>query len=1021
MTAGIGAFVARHRPLIYVATAVLTLAGIVAALQLPASVYPDVAFPRIVVLARGGTFEARDMTVAVTRPLEDAMSGIIGLRRIRARTVRGGAELSLEFRPSANMDFALSQVQGRLARVQSSLPTGLELIAERLTPAVFPMLQYELTGSDPMLLRDLAQYTIRPRLAGVPDVGEIEIQGGLVREVSVELDPAKLLATRSSVTEVAAAIDAANAITNAGRVDKQYRQFSVVVSGLAVTPAQIADIVVRRTGDRPVRVGDLGTVHYGAEDLFQIVSGDGKPATLVNVSRQPTGNALRVAAGVAAVFDSIRPLLPAGVRVTAVYDQAGLVKSSVASVRDAMLVGGAMAVLILLLFLGEWRTTAAAALTLPLALAGTFLVLALAHDSLNLMSLGGLAVAIGLIIDDAVVVVENIERRLGLEPGAAPADVIRRATDEIVGPVAGSTLTTVVVFAPLGLLEGIVGDFFRSFSVALAASVLLSLVLAMTLIPALAARAVAAGRLRGHAPRPWLRLERLEAWYGGLVRRVLPRRGLAVATGVVLTLAALGLSRVVGTGFLPEMDEGGFIFDYFAPTGTSLAETDRQVKILEGILRADPAVASFSRRTGAELGFAATSPSRGDMTVRLKPRGERDASVYEVMDRIREQAETKAPAVRVELIQLLQDLLGDLSGAPAPIQLKLFSQDHAAATRAGKLVAGAIEKVPGLVDLYDGDAGRSPETRVQLDPVRVARLGLTAAEVESQAHAALFGASAGEVREADRLIGVRARLPDSTRLGADVAGTLPIIGPGGWAPLGALGTIIDTSDAGELLRENRRSLVEVTGQLSGGDLGSVMRDIRRALRDVRLPPGVTLEIGGQAASQASSFRQLLLVLGLATASVLLVLVGQFRELRGPAAILLVTPLGLAGALAALAIAHVPFNVSSFMGLILLVGLGVKNGIILLAAAREHFAEGQSAEDALAEAGALRLRPILMTTGCTLAGLLPLAVGWGTGADLQRPLAIAVVGGLLVSTVCTLVLLPAALLALGALRRHPANG
>lgn len=1009
----VGAFVARHRMLVYVTTALLTVAGVVAAAALPASVYPDVSFPRIIVLARGGTFEARDMTVAVTRPLEEAMSGMIDLRRIRARTVRGGAELSLEFRPAADMQFALSQVQGRLARAQSGLPAGIELLAERLTPSVFPMLQYELTGADPMLLRDLALFTIRPRLAGVPDVGEIEVQGGLVREVAVELDPARLLANRLSVVDVATAIEAANTVTNAGRVDRTYRQFSVLVSGLAATPEQVGALVVRRAGDRLIHVSDLGTVRYGAEDQFQIVAGDGRPAALVNVSRQPNGSALRVAAGVTAVLDSIRPLLPAGVKLESVYDQAALVRESVASVRDAMLVGGVMAVLILLLFLGEWRATAAAALTLPLALAGTFVVLRLAHESLNLMSLGGLAVAIGLIIDDAVVVVENIERRLAAHPDQRAADVIREGTDEIFGPVAGSTLTTVVVFAPLGLLEGVVGDFFRSFSIALAASVLLSLVLAMTLIPAIAART--AGRAHGRGP--WLRLQRLEGWYSAIVGRLLHRRRLALAVGAGLVVAALALSRVVGTGFLPQMDEGGFILDYFAPPGSSLTETDRQVKVIEAILRADPDIRSFSRRTGAELGFAATSPSQGDMTVRLKASGERHASVYEVMNRVREAVQTQAPAVRVELIQLLQDLLGDLSGAPAPIQLKLFSPDHAAAQRAGRTVAKAIADVPGLVDLYDGDPGTTPELRVQLDAVRVARLGLTPADVESQARAALFGAPAGSVREPDRLVGVRARLPDSARFDPDVAGTLPIVGPGGWAPLGSLGTIADTADAAELLRENQRSLVEVTGQIEGSDLGSVMRGIRTGLGHVSLPPGVTLEIGGQAASQAASFQQLLLVLALAVASVLLVLVGQFHELRGPFAILLVTPLGLAGALGALAVTGVPFNVSSFMGLILLVGLGVKNGIILLAAARERRAAGTPPDEALAAAGALRLRPILMTTACTLAGLLPLAIGWGTGADLQRPLAIAVIGGLVVSTLSTLLLLPAALLGLGALEER----
>jgi multidrug efflux pump subunit AcrB len=685
-----------------------------------------------------------------------------------------------------------------------------------------------------------------------------------------------------------------------------------------------------------------------------------------------------------------------------------------------MLVGGILAVLILFLFLGRWSTTFAAALSLPLAVAGTFVVLDLTGQSLNLMSLGGLAVAIGLIIDDAVVVVENIERRIALHPDDPPDEVIRRGTDEIFGPVAGSTLTTVVVFAPLGLLQGVVGAFFQSFSVALAASVLLSLAIAMTLIPALAGEIARRARVRGdaagHAPK--IPLAGVERWYTALADRLIGRRRVVYAVaGGLLVLGAVCV-RAVDTDFLPRMDEGGFILDYWTATGSSLAETDREVHIIEGILARDPDVQAFSRRTGAELGFAATAPNRGDLTILLKPRADRSASVYEVIDRVRAQIATEAPTVRVEFAQLMQDALDDLAGAPAPVELKLFSQDHAAAELAATRVAKAVDGTPGLVDLFDGVVGPSPEIAVQLDPVRVARLGLTPADVAEQARDALFGAPAGTVREPDRLIPVRVRLPDSVRTRPDIAATLPVVGPAGWAPLGALGAVRDSAGASELLRENLRPLVEVTGRVEGAGLGSVIATIRDRLRGVELPSGVSLEIGGQYQSQQESFRQLLLVFGLAAGAVLLVLVLQFRGFRGPVTILALTPLGLTGAFAALLVTGVPFNVSSFMGLILLIGLVVKNGIILLDAARHWRAEGLEPREALARAGRMRLRPILMTTLCTLAGLLPLAFGWGAGAELQRPLAIAVIGGLTISTLVTLILLPAALEVTGAIALVP---
>jgi len=1006
----------RHRAAIYLTVALLAAGGLWALGTLPAGIYPDVTYPRIVVVARGGTFEADEMTVAVTRPLEQAVSGIVDLRRIRARTVRGATELSLDFRPRADMQFALSQVQGRLAALRTSLPAGLELSAERLTPSVFPMLQYELTGADPLVLRDLADFVVRPRLAGLPDAGEINVQGGRVREIAVQLDPVRLVANRVTTDEVAQAIASQDRAAAVGRVDRDYRQYGIVVTGLTDTPDAVGRVVVRQAGDRPLRVADLGSVSYGAEDLFQIVAGNGRPAALVNVARQPNGNTLTLQAAVRAAVDSIRPLLPAGVRLEAVYDQAALVRESVGSVRDAMLIGGALAVLVLLAFLGEWRTTVAASLTLPLTVLITLFGLALAGDSLNLMSLGGLAVAIGLVIDDAVVVVENIERRLALHPGEPPGEVIRRATDEILGPVAGSTLTTVVVFAPLGLLQGVVGEFFRSFALALAIAVLLSLGLAMTLIPVIVAHwAARPGEPKSEHPRWRLPLDGLEARYGGAVAWLLSHRAVALVAAATLVLGAVGLIRVTGTGFLPEMDEGGFILDYWAPTGGALSETNRQVGVLERILLADPDVQAFTRRTGSELGFAATAPNTGDFTVLLKPRGRRSASVYQVMDRVRAEAEAQAPAVRVEFVQLLQDVIGDLAGAPEPVELKLFSRDHAASERAATAVAKAIAPTMGLVDLFDGVVGPSPELRLKLDPVRLARLGLTVADVEAQARAALFGTEAGSAREADRLVPIRVRLPDSVRYSAELLGRVPVVGPRGWTALGELGTVSDTGAPSELRRENLRPYVAVTGRTSGRSLGSVMQDVRAAIARVPLPAGVTLELGGQYASQQAAFAQLLGILALGTGAVLLVLVAQFDGFRGPFAIVFAAPLGLAGTLALLAATGVAFNVSSFMGVILLVGLVVKNGILLLDAARHARAAGADPRDALVEAGRHRLRPILMTTLCTLAGLLPLALGLGAGAELQRPLALAVIGGLTLSTCVTLLLLPILLDWLHALR------
>lgn len=1011
----------RQRAAVYLALTLLTAAGLYAMSSLPAGAYPEVVFPRIAVVARGAVFEPPDMVVAVTRPLEEAVSGVIDLRRIRSTTVRGAADLSLDFRPGADMQYALQQVQSKVSGVMASLPSGIDVAVERLTPSVFPMMQYQLLGGDPVVLRDLAERVVRPRLARLPDVGEVQVDGGLVREVAVVLDPVRLVANRVGFSEVTQAILTSNQLSAAGRVDREHRQFSLLVSGLAEGPETIRDIVVRRTGDRALRVADVGTVSYGTQDLLQLARGNGQAAALINVSRQPAGNTLQVERAVEAAVAQIRALLPANVRMEMVYNQGALVRDSIGSVRDAMLIGGTLAMLVMFLFLGRPAVALIAGLTIPLTIAGTLVGLALFRDSFNLMSLGGLAVAIGLIIDDAVVVVENIERHLARHPAEPVPVVIRGETDKIFAPVAGSTLTTVVVFTPLGFLEGVVGQFFRSFSLALSLAVLLSLAVAMALIPLLAGEwfSRSGARSQTHHPPRRLSLALLEGVHAHSLAWLSQHRrvvgGLALSTALLLML----LARSIGTGFMPEMDEGGFILDYWSPTGASLPETDAMVSRVERILRADPDVQSFSRRTGSELGFFATAPNRGDMTVLLKPPHLRRSSVYQVMRRVREQAQREVPGLRIELLQILQDLIGDLAAGGKPIELKLFHPDIRVAERAAVDVAAALaDSVPGLVDLFNGVQGNLSELTVTLDPVRVARLGLSIETASVEAKSALLGAAAGAVREPDRLVPIRVRLADSIRFDPERATRIPIIGPMGWIPLGDLGRLHDTVAVATLSRENLRPFVAVTGAVDPGvsTLGRVMKLIRQRIRRVALPPGVTLEIGGQDASQRQSFQQLLLVFALGAGAVLLVMVVQFRGFRGPIAIMMAAPLGLTGALLALALTGVPFNVSSFMGLILLVGLTVKNGIILLDAAQHFRGEGHPPAEALQRAGRLRLRPILMTTLCTIAGLLPLVLGLGSGAELQRPLAIAVVGGLTLSTLVTLLLLPVGLEAVGALRQ-----
>ncbi len=997
---GLFDLLAAHRRFVLLAVSLLSAAGIWAAVRLPSSIYPELQFARIAVIAEGSTLGARQQVFSVTRPLEEAVSVVPGVTRVTSRSIRGGSEINVTMLPSVDMQTALQQVQARVNAVRGDLPLGIDLLVERLTPSVFPVISYNLEGGDAATLYDIARFQIGPVFARVPGVGRVDVQGSSVRELEVVADPARLAQVGLSYDDLASAIRQSTTVSAVGRVARNYKQYLIVTQGEARSPEDIASVSI----GNGLRVRDVATVTLGREDRVRLVAGDGRPAALVSVTRQPGGNTLRMADSIDALAIQFSNALPSGVILRPVYDQAVLVRAAVASVRDAMLIGAALAVIVLLVFLRNWRVTAISASVIPLTLAITIWLMSLVGQTFNLMTLGALAIAIGLVIDDAVVVTENIVRHLGFTPNRA--DAIRDAVQELLWPVTTSTITTVVVFAPLRLLEGIVGQFFASLSMTLTIAVLVSLVLAFTIIPLLCA-ALLTGSESAESGAG-----RMERWYDRALDTVLRHRAFVGAAVVVLAVGGVVAYRFTGTGFLPEMDEGAFVLDYWTPGGTALDETDRMINKVEMLLRRTPEIAATSRRTGAELGLFATEQNRGDMVVRLTRGG--DVATEEVIARVRDSIATTMPRLRVEFVQILSDVINDLAGAAKPVEIKLFGPNLEALEAYGKVLATDMRTVVGLEDFYDGNAEPSAELAMAIDRVEAARLGMTPAQIASSASGALLGVDAGELRLDDRAIRVRVRAPDVVRFDAAALASLPVITAPGRAstPLGAVATFTPRNTRAELLRENQQQVVMLTAGVAERALGDVMADVRGVLAKHPVPQGIRLELGGQYATQQTAFASLLLVLALAAVSVMAVMVIQFRSFVEPFVVLLAAPLSFVGAILALLVTGTPLNVSSFMGGILLVGLIVKNGIILLDFTDHLLHErGLALEAALREAARVRLRPILMTTLCTLFGLLPLALGFGTGSELQKPLALAVLGGLALSTPITLFLVPSLLMAI----------
>jgi CzcA family heavy metal efflux pump len=1011
--------VASQRRFIYLAVTLLSAAGIWEATRLPSAIYPELQFPRVTVLAGGSSLGAQQELFSVTRPLEEALSTVLYVRRVDSKSIRGQTEIQMLFAPNTDMIYALQLVRAAIAQVQPDLPAGVTVTADRITPSVYPILSYNVEGGDPAQLYDIARYEIKPIISRVPNVGQVEVQGSDVSEVEVVADPARLAQHGLNYEQFGTAIRQAIAVNAIGRVMQHYQQFLVVTANEAHSVDDIANVVVAPG----LRVRDLATVTLGTEDHTTVIAGDGRPAALINITRQLGGNTLAIADSVASAMRNISATLPPGVHVKPVYDQSELVRDAVKAVRDAIIIGSVLAIIILLLFLRHARITAISATSIPLTMMITLFLMGMLNQTLNLMTLGAMAIAIGLVIDDAVVITENIVRHLHLNPDRTSA--IREAVQELVWAVTSSTLTTVVVFLPLGLLEGVVGQFFKALSLTLTISVVVSLGLAFTIIPLLSEQYVterdaeyepAAGTPggRGLLHAVGRAVDALSDRYEGALATVLHHRTWMLAAGIVLAATGYLGYRVASTGFLPEMDEGAFILDYWLPQGTSLQESDRELRQVEHIVAGIPEIAGTSRRLGAELGLFATQQNRGDITVRLVPPSQRSRSVFDVINVLRDTLAVAVPHVRVEFVQILSDALNDMAGVTNPVEIKLFGENLDSLETYAQALEGPIGKVPGVEDLYDGVVDPTPELAVRVHEAQAARLGLTASDVAGQVSGALLGVPAGLMYLQDRAIGVRVRAPDSVRYDPADLGQIPIVpaAGGGSAPLASLASVSRIESRSELTRENQQQLITMTSDLGSRALGDVINDIKRVLAAHPAPRGVRVELGGQYESQQNAFRQMLLVLALAAASVVAVMLIQFRSFVEPLVILIAAPLSFVGAMALLLITGTALNVSSLMGMILLVGLIVKNGIILLDFTRWRMTHNDMAlEAAILDAARVRLRPILMTTLCTLFGLMPLALGLGAGSELQKPLALAVIGGLGLSTPITLFVVPTLLVAI----------
>jgi multidrug efflux pump subunit AcrB len=1013
---------------IIVLVTLLCIGGLYAAFNLPSAIFPQTDFPRVVILVDNEVVPAPQTLVSVTRPIEEAMNGIPGIARIRSNTQRGAAEINLFFDWKVDIIQSLQLVQARLSQISSELPPTAKIRRiDRLTFAVFPVTGYSLTSdkTDDLTLRDIAAYTIKPRLARLPGVAEVDVAGGQVREHHVTVDPERLAAHGVSLEQVVEAVNKANILASPGLIEENHQLELALVSGQARKPEELNAIVVAEVNNVQVTLADVATVGQGVAPNYTIVTADGHRAVLLNVLRQPDANTVTVDDEVEAEIAAMRPQIPRDVKIAPFYDQSLFVRDGIKSVRDAILIGLLLSVVILYGFLRNWGTTFVAILVIPVTVLATFLAMRLAGLGFDLMTLGGVAAAIGLVIDDAIVVVENVYAHLA--SGQLRVEAVQQAVSEITVPIIGSTVTPVVVFLPLALLTGVTGVFFRSLALTMAVALLTSLVLALTFTPVLAERFVKVKKQKpdGQAAEQVTEAEAISSepraideekpgrFFGAIVSRYewlleksLNHKVVVIGVGLLVVLASYLIYRGLGSEFLPAFDEGAFVLDYIAPPGTSLEETDRILRHVEDMLKETPEVESYSRRTGLQLGLAVTEPNTGDFLVKLK--SSRQHSTEAVKDELREAIESSEPSLEVEFVGILTDLIGDLTSSPEPIEIKMYSEVARALHQKAEEVAATIEKIPGVVDVKSGVIVSGPAITFRIDPQRAAQLGVTANDIATTVETAMTGDATTAILQQERLISVRVTLPKEARTSLETLKQLQIRSTAKNS-LFRLEQVADIEyDKGqtEIAREGLRQMVAVTAQLSGSDLGSAIRAIQSKLAaDVKLPPGMTVEYGGLYGEQQASFRELLIALGLAVALVFVTLLIEFRSFVHPTAIVIGATLALGGSLLALLVTGSTLNVVSLMGMIMVIGIVAKNGILMLDAVEDHLAAGDSLHSALVKSGRRRFRPVLMTSLAAMLGMLPLALALGSGAEMLQPLAIAVIGGLVFALLLSLIFTP----------------
>lgn len=983
----------------------ILMGGLLAYQNLQTSLFPEISFPKIKVIADAGLQPAGKMMTTVTKPLEAAIKQVPDLKLIRSTTSRGTCEISAFIDWTSDIDLTQQRIESKINQLRGSLPPDIKITVEKMNPSILPVMGYSIESRNktPIELKQIALYTVKPFLSQVAGISEVRIIGGKEKEYWLTLDPQKMSTFGVSPDGISNALTQTNFVQSNGYLSDYHFLYLTVTDATINTIEDLQNLIISNNGKRIIQLKDIAAVQVKEAVEFIKINANGHDGILAAIIKQPNSNLVTIAADMKRKIKELQALLPDGVTIKPYYNQADFVQDSIKSVTDSLWLGLGLAIIVAIIFLRSLKASATILITIPVTLCLTLIVMYATGFTLNIMTLGAIAAAVGLIIDDAIVVMEQIHRSHEEHPGEPATIVITKAIRFLFPAMVGSSISTMVIFIPFVLMSGVAGAYFGVMTNTMIITLTCSFFVTWLGLPVIYLLFSKQKKKTTAIIEERVQLVKKQAWVAAFIHNPI----ISIAMVAVLLASIILIFPRLETGFLPEIDEGSIVLDYNSPAGTSLEETDRMLRQAEKIITAIPEVEAYSRRTGTQMGFFITEPNRGDYLIQLKKK--RTRSTDEVISEMRTKIQATQPALTIDFGQVIGDMLGDLMSSVQPIEIKIFGNNAEKLQELSRKLADLVVKVHGTADVFDGIVVAGPSVSVQPDNVKLAQFGLTPQSLQAQLQTALEGRITNTIREKEQLSNIRMVYPDSRNMSIQALTKLRIFMPDGKLKLlNELATIrVNTGDA-QVERENLQTMGVVTARLEAGGLGTVMKNIQKEIHaKLVLPPGFYIEYGGAFAEQQQSFKELLMILISSSLLVFTVILFLFRDFKIASLILLIAVLGISGSYIGLYFTGTPLNVGSYTGLIMIVGIIAENAIFTFLQFQESL-KTSSVDESIVYAISTRLRPKLMTALGAIAALMPLALGIGTGAQLHQPLAIAVIGGFIIALPLLLIVLPSML-------------